>query len=84
MSFKLVYLSIFINVMNVFIDASSQHCAMGFLKKESLQVIVDALRDSRDYLNFPLSNTQSVPINESGLLVKFFIAVKLDHAIPSW
>ena len=46
MSFKLIHLSIFINVMNVFIHASSQHCAMGFLKKESLQVIVDALRDS--------------------------------------
>ena len=83
MSFKLVYLSIFINVMNIFIDASSQHCAMGFLKKESLRVIVDAPRDNTVYFSFPLNNTQSVPINESGLLVKFFIAAKFDHAIPS-
>ena len=85
MSFKLVHFSIFINVMNVFIDASSQHCSMGFLKKESLQVIMDAPRDSRldNSFIFTPKTTRSVPINESGLLVKFFIAAKFDGTIPS-
>jgi hypothetical protein len=55
---------------------------MGFLKNESLQVIVDAPRDSGIY-NFGVTTTQSMPINESGLLVKFFIAAKFDHTISS-
>ena len=58
---------------------------MGFLKKESLQVIVDAPRDNQVYnsFGFRVANAQSMPINEMGLLVKFFIAAKFDHTIPS-
>ncbi len=68
-----------------YIDASSQHCVIGFLKNESLPVIVDAPRDSRIYNSFyfiPI-NIQSMPINESGVLVKFFIAAKFNHTISS-
>ena len=74
------------NIADIFnIDTSSQLCAMGFLKKKSLQVIVDAPRDNRIYnsFNILLSNIQSMPTNESGLLEKFFIAAKFDHTIPS-
>jgi hypothetical protein len=58
---------------------------MGFLKNESLQVIVDAPRDNRIYnsFNFILKNILSMPISESGLLVKFFIAAKFNNTIPS-
>jgi hypothetical protein len=56
---------------------------MGFLKNESLQVIVDAPRDSSNSFNFTPTTTQSMPIKESGLLVKFFIAAKFNHTIPS-
>ncbi len=67
------------------IDTSNQHCAMGFLKNESLQVIVDAPKDSGIYNSFDFSVTtaQSTPVNGSGLLVKFFVAAKFDHTIPS-
>ena len=76
------------NVMhnNYIIDLSTQNCAMGFLKKESLQVIVDAPRDNRIFDSFDFSretSIQSMPISESGSLVKFFIAAKFDHTIPS-
>ena len=72
-----------VNILNI--DTSSQHCALGFLKNKALQVIVDAPRDNRIYNSFNviLSNTQSMPINESGLLEKFFIAAKFDHTVPS-
>jgi hypothetical protein len=56
---------------------------MGFLKNESLQVIVDAPRDSSNSFNFTPATTQSMPIKESGLLVKFFIAAKFNHTISS-
>ena len=58
---------------------------MGFLKKKSLRVIVDAPRDSgiSNSFDFRLTNIQSMPINESGLLAKFFIAAKFDHTSPS-
>ena len=48
-------------------------------------MIVDAPRDNRIYtsFNFRLNNTQSMPISESGLLVKFFIAAKFNHTISS-
>ena len=67
------------------ISDSSQHCVMGFLKNESLQVIVDAPRDSRIFnsFNFVAIGAQSMPINEPGLLVKFFIAAKFNHSMSS-
>ena len=50
-------------------------------------MIVDAPRDNRIYNSFDFgrTNIQSVPINESGLLVKFFIVARFDHTpgIPS-
>ena len=48
-------------------------------------MIVDAPRDSRIYnsFNYTLKNTQSMPISESGLLEKFFIAAQFNHTIPS-
>ena len=86
MTYQLLHLYIFMNAMNVlYIDASVQHCVMGFLKKESLQAIVNAPRDSRisNSFNFRLTTIQSMPINEAGLLAKFFIAAKFNHTIPS-
>ena len=53
---------------------------------ESLQVIVDAPRDNRIYNSFDFRRTniiQTMAINKSGLLVKFFIAAQFDHTIPS-
>ena len=70
----------------IIIDSSTQNCTMGFLKKKSLQVIVDAPRDNRIFNAFNFSrvaNVQSMPISESGSLVKFFVATKFDHTIPS-
>ena len=70
----------------IIIDTSTQNCAMGFLKKESLQVIADAPRDNRIYNSFDFRRTniiQTMAISESGLLVKFFIAAQFDHTIPS-
>ena len=55
---------------------------MGFLKNESLKLIVDAPRNCNSF-NFTLNNAQSMPISESGLLVKFFIAAKFNHTISS-
>ena len=55
---------------------------MGFLKNESLKLIVDAPRNC-NFFNFTLNDAQSMPISESGLLVKFFIAAKFNHTISS-
>ena len=48
-------------------------------------MIVDAPRDNRIYnsFDFRVITIQSMPINKSGLLEKFFIAAKFDHTIPS-
>lgn len=48
-------------------------------------MIVNAPRADRIHgsLNFRLDNVQSMPINESGLLVRFFIAAKFNYTISS-
>ena len=49
-------------------------------------MIVDAPRDNRTYNAFDFRWTniiQTMAINNSGLLVKFFIAAKFDYTIPS-
>ena len=58
---------------------------MGFLKNESLRLIVDAPRDNRIHstLDFRQNTTQSMQINKSGLLVRVLIAAKFDHTISS-
>ena len=69
----------------IYTDASSRHCAVGFLKNESLQLIVDAPRNNRIHrtLDFRQNTTQSMQINESGLLMRFLIAAKFNHTISS-
>lgn len=66
-------------------DTSSESCVMGFLSKESLQLIVDAPRDDTIHNSFDYrqQNVLNVTINESGLPIKSVcIAAKFDHKIP--
>ena len=58
---------------------------MGFLKEESLYIILHAFKDHRIHnnLHFRQENIQIISMNKSGLLAKFLIAAKYDHTIPS-
>ena len=58
---------------------------MGFLENESLQLIVNASRDDKIHsaFEFRQNTTQSMPLKESRLLVRFLIAAKFYHTISS-
>ena len=59
---------------------------MGFLKKTSLHLIVDAPRNHSISSLFSfkrVGNVQSVPINEPGLLLKLFIAARFNVTVSS-
>ena len=65
---------------------SSSSCAVGFLNRQSLNQIVDAPRDDSIHrsLRFRWQGTHlSMPLTGSGRLVRFIIAAKHDHSIPS-
>ena len=60
---------------------------MGFLSRDSLDMIVDAPRDNTIFgsLNFTQNNVQSMPLNVSGSLIKFVIATKFNHSeLSGW
>ena len=55
---------------------------MGFLNRQSLYRIVDAPIDD-GILHFRQHTLLSMPLAESGHLVRFIIAAKYNHSIPS-
>ena len=69
----------------LFADVSSSTCAVGFLNRQSLNLIVDAPRDDRIHksLHFRQHTLQSMPLTESGHLVRFIIAAKFNHSVSS-
>ena len=73
----------------IFTGNSGRSCAMGFLRRKSLDMIVDAPRD--DHIAGSLHFSQqlipalSMPLNVSGQLMKFVIAAKFNHrASAGW
>ena len=69
----------------LFADVSSSYCAVGFLNIESLYRIVDApMNDSiHRSLCFKQHTPLSMPLTKSGHLVRFIIAAKYNHSVPS-
>ena len=69
---------------------SDGSCAVGFLHRRSLDLIVDALNDTASFTSssfqfnqYPLESAQSVPLNESGRVMKIVMAAKFYHSIHS-
>ena len=58
---------------------------MGFLNRESLDLIVDTPRDNTIFssLSFTQNSIRSMPLSVSGNLIKFIIAAKFNHSDPS-
>lgn len=67
-------------------DSSSKSCVLPLLNRESLEKIVDAPRDDTIFTSLTDSThvqdfaaSQSMPLTESGNLIKFTIAAKFNH-----
>ena len=68
--------------------APGQQCAMGFLNKKSLRMIVNAPRDTYSSNSFsflgipPMAMSMSMPLTQSGYLSKMVIAARFDVLMP--
>ena len=67
------------------LDDDSGSCAVGFLNRQSLNMIVDAptgqlMSTSLNVRQDFLMTTQSMPLNETGRHIKFVIAAKFNHS----
>ena len=73
------------NYYNISIDDSSRSCVKGFLNRQSLEMIVDAPRETTifKFLNTTQGTFQSMPLSTSGDMLKCIIAAKFDHSEPS-